>query len=153
MSILHLTECVGGLVVHDETRKVAIVSKVNGARDAEGKQIKKWSVPKGGLEVDESPQEALARELEEEAGITHFKIKSVIGTYRRGKVTSKGDYIMKRITLYYCKTKQKKLKPLEDEKHPDALWVSPTKMVELLTFAEDREFLRKALSDIFNKKF
>ena len=153
MSILHLTECVGGIVIHEKTGKIAIVSKINGARHENGKPVKKWSLPKGGREADESQEEALARELEEEAGITRFKIQSVIGSFSRHKITPKEDFVLKRITLFHCTTKQNELRPVEKHKHPDALWIPPKKSIAILTFDEDREFLRRALSDIFEKEF
>lgn len=153
MSILNLTECVGGIVLHENGKKLVIVSKVNGARSANGRLLKKWSLPKGGVEDGETKEEALMRELRQEAGITHAKIKEMVGSYRRRKVKPGGDYEIKTITLYRCRTRQKTLKPEEWKKHPDALWVTPRKALELLTFDEDREFLRAALRDIFHKKF
>ena len=64
----------------------------------------KWDLPKGKLEMGESPEEAAIRECEEECGITQLTItKTLNPTYHIYK--HKGGYALKKTYWYSMQTK------------------------------------------------
>lgn len=62
-----------GAVVLDESRRILILKR-KGVRDSA------WQLPQGGISVDESPIEALYRELNEETGLASEDIEVVAVT-------------------------------------------------------------------------
>jgi 8-oxo-dGTP pyrophosphatase MutT (NUDIX family) len=65
----------GGLVV-DSTGKLGLLIGRRDLKDATGKRIL-WSLPKGHIEVGETPEEAALREVQEETGIVSVIEKSL----------------------------------------------------------------------------
>ena len=66
-------------------------------------RLKKWDLPKGKLDMGESPEEAGIRECEEECGITKLTITSELpSTYHIYK--HKGGFALKKIFWYAMKT-------------------------------------------------
>ena len=67
-------------------------------------RLKTWDLPKGKLDMGESPEEAAIRECEEECGITKLSItKKLQPTYHM--YNYKGDYALKQ-TYWYSMTTQ-----------------------------------------------
>lgn len=67
-------------------------------------RLEKWDLPKGKLEMGESPEEAAIRECEEECGITQLTItKTLDPTYHIYK--HKGGYALKKTYWYSMQTK------------------------------------------------
>lgn len=67
-------------------------------------RLKRWDLPKGKLEMGESPEEAGIRECEEECGITQLTItKTLEPTYHIYK--HKGGYALKKTYWYAMQTK------------------------------------------------
>jgi ADP-ribose pyrophosphatase YjhB (NUDIX family) len=112
-----------------------------------------WSLPKGRLEPGEDERTAAVREIEEETGIKTLKFIEILGTYSRFKISKDGKgeekTVKKTITLFLYKTKELELKPTDPD-HPEARWVEPEKVSELLTHKKDQEFFREKL-DIIKK--
>jgi ADP-ribose pyrophosphatase YjhB (NUDIX family) len=112
-----------------------------------------WSLPKGRLEPGEDERTAAVREIEEETGIKTLKFIEKLGTYSRFKISKDGKgeekTVKKTITLFLYKTKELELKPTDPD-HPEARWVEPEKVSELLTHKKDQEFFREKL-DIIKK--
>jgi ADP-ribose pyrophosphatase YjhB (NUDIX family) len=102
-----------------------------------------WSLPKGRLEPGEDEQTAACREIEEETGLKHLEFAEKLGTYSRYKIGKDGKgedkSIKKTITIFLYKTQQEELKPT-DPAHPEARWVEPDKVADLLTHPKDKEF-------------
>ena len=65
----------GGLVI-DSTGKLGLLIGRRDLKDATGKRIL-WSLPKGHIEVGETPEEAALREVQEETGIVSVIEKSL----------------------------------------------------------------------------
>jgi 8-oxo-dGTP pyrophosphatase MutT (NUDIX family) len=102
-----------------------------------------WSLPKGRLEPGEDEQTAAVREIEEETGIKTLEYIEKLGAYSRFKISKDGKgedkTVNKTITLFLYKTNEKELKPT-DPAHPEARWVQPNKVADLLTHTKDKEF-------------
>jgi 8-oxo-dGTP pyrophosphatase MutT (NUDIX family) len=120
----------------NEKHELVLVQQGQGSR---------WSFPKGHVEEGESPLEAARREIYEECGLTELAYVRELGSYQR--MGGKHGLELKTITLFLFHTTEHVLQPV-DPKHPQAIWCTPQKAIELLTFQEDKDFLKKILSSI-----
>lgn len=115
-----------------------------------------WSLPKGHVEPGERRLGTAIREIREESGIPEESLALVreIAFYRRKRMKMRpGDTDeMREITLYFFTTDWDELKP-EDPMNPEALWVPPNAVPDLLTNAIDKkEFARIIASGIFKRQ-
>jgi aspartyl/asparaginyl beta-hydroxylase (cupin superfamily) len=74
-----------------------------------------------------------------------------LGTYSRFKISKDGKgeekSVKKTITLFLYKTLDKELKPTDPD-HPEARWVEPDKVADLLTHPKDKEFYLSVLPKV-----
>lgn len=106
-----------------------------------------WSLPKGHIDPGESAKEAAAREIYEESGVSKLEFIEELGTYERhriGKHPGNDAGEMKTLTFFLYATDQKELKPIDPD-NPEAKWVRPDEVVELLTHPKDKEFYLSVL--------
>ena len=132
-----------GAVLIGPDNKIAVVSQHGTS----------WSLPKGTLEKGEDKLDALKRELDEETSITDFRIVEELGTYDRYRIGLDGGEEkseLKTISIYLCTTGQSQLKP-QDPHNPEARWVDPDKVADLLTHPKDKQYFQDHLANI--KKF
>jgi 8-oxo-dGTP pyrophosphatase MutT (NUDIX family) len=83
-------------VIHDHEGKLLLQEKSSGEA---------WSLPAGGIELGESPQEAIVREVMEETGYA-VCIHSILGVFggRSFRYTyPSGDHVEYVVTLFQCK--------------------------------------------------
>lgn len=109
-----------------------------------------WSLLKGTLEEGEDKLATLKRELKEEAGISKFQVIKELGTYERymiGKDGGEDKSEHKTITFFLCTTSQAKLNP-EDPENPEARWIEPQEVENLLTHPKDQQFYHQVLPEI-----
>jgi ADP-ribose pyrophosphatase YjhB (NUDIX family) len=110
-----------------------------------------WSLPKGRLELGEDARTAAVREIAEETGINNLEFVKNLGSYSRFKIGKDGKgeekSIEKTITLFLYKTAQEELKPT-DPAHPEARWVEPAKVADMLTHPKDKDFFNGVLPQI-----
>ncbi len=103
-----------------------------------------WSLPKGIVEKDESPEKAAIREIKEETGVDGEIIDEV------GEVSywfiHKNEKYFKRVKYFLVKYTSGDINP--DEEVDTAQWLSPQESLEKLTYKSDREILKKALEKI-----
>lgn len=104
-----------------------------------------WSLPKGHVESGESLLAAATREVEEETGIPKEALTPFgrIVEYERTRIKrheSDSDE-MRHITLFFFTTEHDKLIP-QDPENPEAKWVPPRDVPDLLTHTIDKEQLR-----------
>lgn len=133
-----VTYSAGGVVVNN--KKVLVVNQNNDS----------WSLPKGQVDPGETTEEAAAREIAEESGVTDLTLIKKIGSYQRYKLSKNGNddkTELKDITVFLYTTNQQDLKPT-DPNNPDARWVTPEQAVRMLTHPKDKEFLKQQLSAI-----
>ena len=95
-------------------------------------RLKTWDLPKGKLDMGESPEEAGIRECEEECGITKLTItKELPSTYHIYKY--KGGFALKKIFWYAMKTEHTGiLVPQIEEKIERVDWFDKTQINDMV---------------------
>lgn len=135
-----ITRSAGGIVISNEG-KVLVVSQ-NG---------NSWSLPKGHLEEGEETLAAAKREVLEESGIDQLELLKEFPMYERMRISDDGQgedkSELKLIFMFMFHTQQLELQPL-DPKNPQALWIPPTKVTQMLTHPRDQDFYASALPDV-----
>lgn len=107
-----------------------------GQRPEGGSLAKAWEFPGGKIELDESPEAALARELKEELGIEAEIGKLVFaGTHAYGKT---GILFL----FYEVKFWKGQVKP---NQHTDLRWVTPKELSQLEIPEANTKFLKQLL--------
>jgi len=109
-----------------------------------------WSLPKGHIDPGEDAKMAAERETKEEAGVTSLKYIKDLGSYRRYQIAVDGGENkdeLKTIYMFLYTTGQLELSP-EDEHNPEARWVEPENVSNLLTHPKDKAFFKKIKSKI-----
>jgi 8-oxo-dGTP pyrophosphatase MutT (NUDIX family) len=127
----------GGVVVRD--RDVIVVVPVR--RSARGTKV--LALPKGHLDGDETPEQAAAREVTEETGVTATlidKLGDVHYSYERG-----GRRIRKQVAFFLFEYSSGDLADHDDEIE-DARWMPLEEAAEALTYEGEREMVARALS-------
>jgi len=134
------TYSAGGVVVNPDG-KVLVVNQ-NGDS---------WSLPKGHVDPGETDRQAAEREIREESGIADLTFVKDLGSYERYQLAHGGvgenKEELKHITFFLYTTNQHELAP-EDSHNPEARWVAPKDVVDLLTHSKDKAFFVSILSEI-----
>ena len=129
-----MIEIAGGIVINKKLG-VAVVNQNHNS----------WSLPKGHVEPGEDLITAAKREIEEETGIPEDALTLIgkIAEYERTRIKrheSDSDEL-RHITLFLFTTTHEKLAP-HDPENPEARWILPEKVTELLTHPIDKnEFM------------
>lgn len=133
------TYSAGGIVLNNQG-KVLVVNQ-NG---------NSWSLPKGHIDEGEDALTAAAREIKEESGVSHLRLVRKLPSYSRYRLgLSGGDDTseLKKISMFLYTTDQHELNP-EDPDNPEAVWVEPRKVPDLLTHPKDKEYFMEVLPGV-----
>jgi 8-oxo-dGTP pyrophosphatase MutT (NUDIX family) len=128
----------GGVVVRDGCEVIVIVPV---RRDARGNKV--LALPKGHPDGDESAEQAAAREVGEETGVTaHLidKLGDVRYSYERNR-----RRIAKRVAFFLFEYESGDVAD-HDHEIEDARWVPLEQAREDLTYDGEREMIERALS-------
>ena len=127
----------GGVVVRGN--RVAVIVPVR--RDARGRRV--LALPKGHLDDDETAEQAAAREVREETGVQAQlidKLGDVEYHYER-----RGRRVHKRVEFFRFAYRSGDLGDHDDEIE-DARWMRLAEAAEALSYAGEREMVRRAMS-------
>ena len=129
----------GGAVVRDN--EVIVIVPVK--RDAHRRRV--LALPKGHLDKGETAEEAAKREVAEETGVTADlidKLGDVEYSYER-----RGRRRHKRVAFFLFKYRSGNLEE-HDQEIEDARWMPLEEAAHALTYAGEREIVRRALSRV-----
>jgi 8-oxo-dGTP pyrophosphatase MutT (NUDIX family) len=127
-----LIEAAGGIVKNDNDELLLIFRK------------KRWDLPKGKLDYNESPESAAVREVIEECGLTEIEIGSfLLRTFHT--YTEKNKSILKKTHWFTMNTSGKpELVPQEEEDIEVATWMNKNEITRKVfpnTYASIKEVL------------
>lgn len=106
-----------------------------------------WGLPGGALELGESAEEALRREIKEETGL-EIKIEKLLGVYTKYFHTySNGDKTQTIVMTFICRPVEGELQP-DNAETLELTYFAPEKMPPLL-FDDNRD----AIQDYANGNF
>ena len=134
------TESAGGVVINQAMGKILVVNQHG----------RSWSLPKGHIDPGEDALQAAQREIREESGLHKLVMIKSLGSYQRHKMgqdnhDDSGE--LKTIHMYLFTTDQNILAP-EDKDNPEARWVDPNSVAELLTHRKDKEFYLRIKNEL-----
>lgn len=94
--------------------------------------------PKGHIEAGETPPAAAAREIQEETGLLHFKIKEKIDNIIRRPINKNGEEVTKIITMFKVEVADfDQTTPTEET----TKWFPTEEAIHYLRYDEDKKFL------------
>jgi 8-oxo-dGTP pyrophosphatase MutT (NUDIX family) len=130
-------ESAGGVVVRgrgDDLRVAVMFS-----------QFRTWVLPKGGVEPGETPERAAVRELAEEVGLTRLEMRGELGQTEHD-FERYGKRHHKRVHWFvFLAPDDAELTANPAEHAFDAGWFPVQEALSLLTHADQRRILRRAL--------
>lgn len=118
---------------------VQAVLKTGGRYLVVRKNSGEWRLLKGGIEENETEEEALRREIKEEVGISDVKIKEKLDSYEY-----EAEGVVHKVSSYFVKTNKEELEILEEELK-DARWVTVKTLLEKLKYENEKRMVKKAL--------
>jgi ADP-ribose pyrophosphatase YjhB (NUDIX family) len=133
------TESAGGVVL-DASGRVLLVSQHGTS----------WSLPKGHIEAGEDALAAARREIYEESGVGRLELVRELGSYSRHRIGKDGGEDaseLKTIHLFLFRTTQTALAPV-DADNPEARWVEPRRVAEMLTHPKDKEHFLSIIENV-----
>jgi ADP-ribose pyrophosphatase YjhB (NUDIX family) len=102
-----------------------------------------WGLPKGHLEAAETPQQAAAREVAEETGLTKVAIRGELPTidwyFRDG-----AELVHKFCHFFLMECAEGEARPQADEGISACVWLPVQEAIKKVTYANAREVLRAA---------
>lgn len=138
MNMAKKTFSAGGVVMN-ASKQIVVVSQHGTS----------WSLPKGHIDPGETAEQAAHREILEECGLKDIKLIKTLGSYERyqiGKYGGENPEELKHITMYLFSSDNAELKP-QDQENPEARWVNPEDVVNLLTHPKDKAFFQQVLDE------
>lgn len=129
----------GGVVVDSEGQRVLVLLRPSRLGPDQQPEIR---LPKGHIEPGESRQEAARREVCEEAGIAAVEIAADLGHQIVEFDWREHHYV--RDESYFLMALARDATPGEPEKQFERLWLSWEDALTRLTFAAEREWVRRA---------
>jgi 8-oxo-dGTP pyrophosphatase MutT (NUDIX family) len=108
-----------------------------------------WALPKGNISLDEKPEDAALREVEEETGV-EARLVTKLGDVRY-VYTWAGERIFKVVSFYLFRYRRGRLGDIAPEQRievDEARWLPLEDAPRLLAYGGEREMTEKALAFI-----
>jgi 8-oxo-dGTP pyrophosphatase MutT (NUDIX family) len=102
-----------------------------------------WGFPKGHLEGDETEKEAALRELKEEAGITECSFPKLLPIFEEYTFEQDNETYHKVVQYFIAFTEDDTVN-IQQEEILDYKWVVYEEAIELFTYKNNKETLKKA---------
>jgi 8-oxo-dGTP pyrophosphatase MutT (NUDIX family) len=102
-----------------------------------------WGLPKGHLEEAETAEQAALREIGEETGL-QCTLGALIQRISY-PIVKKGEQRLKIVDYFLARSACAALTPAEEEGITQVRWVSPEVALNMVTYAQVREVLRRGL--------
>jgi len=134
--------CAGGVVLRgrEQETRVALMRSQYGT----------WVLPKGHIEAGETPQQAAARELAEEVGLTGLALQGELGCTEHDFLLGE-ERCHKHVTWFlFLAPEEAELRPDPAHGALDAGWFSRAQALRLLSHRDQRRMLRRALNYLLN---
>ena len=109
-----------------------------------------WDFSKGHIEKGEEMEVALRREVEEETGLKNIVLLEGFKETIKYFFNFKNKNILKFVTFYLAEVKTKKIKISEE--HIGYKWLSFKECLEIVSFKNTKDILKKADFYLRNKK-
>lgn len=104
---------------------------------------KYWGFAKGGIELGEDELKAALREVEEETSLTNIKLTAGYKEEVEYYFTENNEKAHKRVIFFLGEALDNHDGEVSHE-HEDFLWLTPEEAFEKITFANDKNLLKKA---------
>ena len=101
-----------------------------------------WDVAGGGVEQFENPFDALQREVEEETGITEFKIVRTLCDFHFYQANNSPDMLG---IAFWCKTKQIDIQLSKE--HTEFKWLQPEEALKISTHPDVTRCIEKFIEE------
>jgi len=148
--VFALEKSVGAVVFHRENNQIKYLL-LDHREDY-------WNFPKGHMEIGETDEETLRREIEEETGITELQIlpsfkRRAFYFYRaKGKEKAKRKeagrtWNIFKMAVFYLVEAQNQTVHISSE-HAGFAWLNFTEALEKLTYPTSRKILRQAQAEL-----
>lgn len=101
----------------------------------------RWRLLKGGIEGNESEQDAVRREVSEEVGLTEIMIGDRINEYDYS-----ADVTHHQVATYLVKADSRDRLKIQTEEIADAVWMPADQAIRLLFWRNEKESLTRLVS-------
>ncbi len=104
-----------------------------------------WVFPKGGIEEGETPEQAAAREIEEEVGLSDLALVAPLG-FTEHEFDFRGERCRKRVDWFLFRAASE-AGLRSDPRHGslDVGWFTRAQALQMLSHLDQRRILRRAL--------
>jgi 8-oxo-dGTP pyrophosphatase MutT (NUDIX family) len=136
---VHYYAAAGGVVVDPTGELVLVLVRAKRLLPNGQPEIR---LPKGHIELDESPRDAALREVNEESGLNQLEVVSDLGD-QQVSYTSEGRRYL-RDESYFLMTVPADARHAHPEGQFECLWLAWKDALTKLTFEAEREWMRRA---------